>query len=82
LVDLSKYYITYLLHEIVFILLHLPVLQANEWGVQLLAMRGPGYSATVGITPYIHVFIYHVPDMLRTYGSIAVFAGQGELILH
>lgn len=56
-------------------------MQAKQWAQKLLDMRGPGYSeSTVGITPYIHILIYHIPDMLRLYKSIAVFARQGKHI--
>ena len=35
-----------------------------------------GYDSK-SITPYIHVMVYHVPKMLKTYGSIKQFTGQG-----
>jgi hypothetical protein len=35
-----------------------------------------GYDSN-SITPYIHVMVYHVPKMLKTYGSIKQFTGQG-----
>ena len=54
------------------------LVQANDWGKQLLAMRGPGYAQKSPITPYIHMLIYHVPDMLTKYGSLALFSGQGN----
>ena len=30
------------------------------------------------VTPYMHVFAYHVPDTIRRYGSVRQFSGQGE----
>jgi hypothetical protein len=35
-----------------------------------------GYDSK-SITPYIHVMVYHVPKMLKTYGSIKQFTDQG-----
>ncbi len=29
------------------------------------------------VTPYMHVFAYHVPDQIREHGSIRQFSGQG-----
>ena len=29
------------------------------------------------VTPYMHVFAYHVPDQIREHGNIRQFSGQG-----
>ena len=29
------------------------------------------------VTPYMHVLVFHVPEMLRKHGSISVFEQQG-----
>ena len=29
------------------------------------------------VTPYMHVFAYHVPDQIREYGNVRQFSGQG-----
>jgi len=42
-------------------------------------MKGCGYDWSYPITPYIHVMIKHVPDILRRYGSLKHFSGQGRL---
>ena len=36
-----------------------------------------GYSEK-NITPYMHIMVYHVPDMIRHYGNIKKFSGQGK----
>lgn len=41
-------------------------------------MKGPGYDAANPITPYIHVMVYHCPTLLRRYGNIKMFTGQGN----
>ena len=43
-------------------------------------MKGPGYDAANPITPYIHVIVYHCPTLLRKYGNIKMFTGQGNTI--
>ena len=43
-------------------------------------MKGPGYDAANPITPYIHVMVYHCPTLLRKYGNIKMFTGQGNTI--
>ena len=43
-------------------------------------MKGPGYDAANPITPYIHVMVYHCPTLLRRYGNIKMFTGQGNTI--
>ena len=35
-----------------------------------------GYDSS-SITPYMHIMVYHVPKMLKTFGSIKQFTGQG-----
>jgi len=32
----------------------------------------------VDVTPYMHCMVYHVPQMLRRYGNIKQFSGQGR----
>jgi hypothetical protein len=43
-------------------------------------MTGKGYDKTCPITPYIHILIYHVPDMLIVHDEIPfqLFTGQGN----
>ena len=47
---------------------------------QLLRMTGDGYAQTCPITPYIHLMIYHVPEMLQKYKNMKIFTGQGKTI--
>ena len=30
------------------------------------------------VTPYMHIMVYHVPKMLRVFGNIKQFSGQGK----
>ena len=34
------------------------------------------------VTPYMHCMVYHIPRMLRLYGNIKQFSGQGESVSH
>ena len=29
------------------------------------------------ITPYMHAMVYHVPDMMKRFGNVKQFSGQG-----
>jgi hypothetical protein len=51
---------------------------ARKWVLDFrsLSEHLEGYDSK-SITPYIHVMVYHVPKMLKTYGSIKQFTGQG-----
>ncbi|KAK3733413.1 hypothetical protein QZH41_012170 [Actinostola sp. cb2023] len=52
---------------------------ALSWGKLMCARtgKGPGYTQNIIITPYMHIVIYHVPIMLKEYGSLRMFSGQG-----
>ena len=39
-------------------------------------------SEAYSVTPYTHILVYHVPDMMQSYGSIKYFSGQGYLIFN
>ena len=30
------------------------------------------------VTPYMHIMVFHVPKMLRVFGNIKQFSGQGK----
>ena len=30
------------------------------------------------VTPYMHIMVFHVPKMLRHFGNIKQFSGQGK----
>jgi len=45
-------------------------------------MKGEGYNWTNPITPYIHVMVYHLPQILKTFGSVKIFTGQGRLSIN
>ena len=51
---------------------------ARKWVLDFrsLSEHLEGYDSN-SITPYIHVMVYHVQKMLKTYGSIKQFTGQG-----
>ncbi|XP_066925709.1 uncharacterized protein [Clytia hemisphaerica] len=48
-----------------------------EWIGRLKKMNGCGYSWSYPVTPYIHILAKHVPDILRKYGTLRIFSGQG-----
>jgi hypothetical protein len=51
---------------------------ARKWVLDFrsLSEHHEGYDSK-SITSYIHVMVHHVPKMLKTYGSIKQFTGQG-----
>ena len=51
--------------------------QAKQWILDLLALSNEvaGHQKE-SVTPYMHVFMYHVPDQIRRHGSIRQFSGQ------
>ena len=52
------------------------------WAILLLGMQGNGYSWTNPITPYIHLLIFHVHEILTRYRSMRMFTGQGKESCH
>ena len=48
--------------------------EAKEWIVNFISYPG---HANQQVTPYMHVFAYHVPDQIRENGNIRQFSGQG-----
>ena len=36
-----------------------------------------GYSRK-HVTPYMHIMVFHVPDMIERHGNIKMFSGQGK----
>ena len=63
---------------------HIPTLtatgQAKEW-VRYFTSLGDRYEGyqLKNVTPYMHCLVYHVPDMMRRYGSLKKFSCQGKL---
>ena len=54
--------------------------QAKEW-VNLfltLSTKCEGFQRK-NITPYIHSLVYHVPEMIKKFGNIKQFSGQGKV---
>ena len=41
-------------------------------------MKGCGYDWTYPVTPYIHIMVKHVPELLRRFGTMQQFSGQGK----
>ena len=35
-------------------------------------------SVSKHVTPYMHIMVFHVPMMLRVFGNIKHFSGQGK----
>ena len=55
-------------------------LQARNWAQLWASMAGigPGYLKDVIITPFIHMLVFHVPNMSKIHGSLKNFSGQGK----
>ena len=34
------------------------------------------------VTPYMHCMVYHVPEMLKKYGNLRQFSGQGMYVCY
>ena len=51
-----------------------------QWARDLLCMQGNGYAWTNPITPYIHILIRHLADILKKYKTLRIFSGQGQYI--
>ena len=58
-------------------------IQTRQW-VDLFLSLGSHYEGfqRKDITPYMHIFAYHVPVMIAQLGSIKHFSGQGMHRLH
>ena len=52
--------------------------QAKQWVRDFLQLgtQLQGYQKK-HVTPYMHVLVYHIPGMLRRFGNIKQFSGQG-----
>jgi len=53
-------------------------MQAKDWVNNFLALgdRCERFQRC-SITPYIHIMVYHVPSMLKRFGNLKQFLGQG-----
>ena len=51
--------------------------EAVEWMKQYLELggRAPGFERR-SVTPYMHIMIYHVPQMIKEHGCLKKFSGQ------
>ncbi|XP_057293784.1 uncharacterized protein LOC130622344 [Hydractinia symbiolongicarpus] len=52
-------------------------IEVVKWVEMLKNMPGCGYDPSISVTPYIHIFVKHVPDLLRRFGTLRPFSGQG-----
>ena len=54
-------------------------LQVKEWikSFWKLGHICAGYKPC-NVTPYMHIMVYHVPDLIRTYGNIKQYSCQGN----
>jgi len=52
-------------------------MQAKDWVNNFLALedRCEGFQWR-SITPYIHIMVYHVPSMLKSFGNLKQFSEQ------
>ena len=41
-------------------------------------MNGCGYDWAYPVTPYIHIMVKHVKEIMKKYGSVKLFSGQGN----
>ena len=55
------------------------ILQAKLWVHDFVELGDlmQGYQRK-HVTPYMHIMVYHVPKMLRVFGNIKQFSGQGK----
>uniref|UniRef100_A0A7M5V8K2 Uncharacterized protein n=2 Tax=Clytia hemisphaerica TaxID=252671 RepID=A0A7M5V8K2_9CNID len=51
--------------------------KAIAWVYKLKKMNGCGYDWSFPVTPYIHIMVKHIPDILRKYKTLRIFSGQG-----
>ena len=53
--------------------------KAKEWIKLYLSLSNKllGY-ANKDITPYMHIMVFHVPRIIKRYGNLKQFSGQGE----
>lgn len=54
-------------------------MQAKEWVIQFttLGQKYEGFQRK-HVTPYMHAMVFCVPVMMRMYGDMRKFSGQGE----
>ena len=56
--------------------------QAKDW-IKLFMSLGSkceGFQKK-RVTPYMHLMVYHIPVMIKEYGNIKQFSGQGVQLL-
>jgi hypothetical protein len=50
--------------------------KAKKWVDTFLQVKSDGHQRK-NITPYIHIMVYHIPQLMRLHGGIKRFTGQG-----
>ena len=53
---------------------------AKEWVISFSSIM-PGHDKS-NVTPYTHIMAFHVPDVMRKFGNIRQFSGQGKYFLY
>lgn len=53
--------------------------RARDWVQGYIRLGAAVYKEMghAGVTPYIHTMVYHVPRVLKLYGSLELFTEQG-----
>ena len=73
------YFIIMLRHSVFKLWCLFHSIQAKQW-VNVFTRLGDQYQGYQRkyVTPYMHAFVFHVPDMMRHFGSLKQFSGQGR----
>ena len=48
--------------------------------VSLETSNAPGWKFKFVVTPYIHIMIMHIPDLMISLEGIKKFTGQGQIL--
>ena len=56
-------------------------IKAREWITDFIAFSAEldGHQKS-RVTPYMHIMAYHVPEMMKKYGNVRQFSGQGHFL--
>ena len=58
-------------------------IKAREWITDFIAFSAEldGHQKS-RVTPYMHIMAYHVPEMMKKYGNVRQFSGQGHFFMY
>ena len=61
--------------------MHTACIQGKQWIDLFLSIKEEGHQRKY-VTPYMHVMVYHTPNVIRQYGNLKQFSCQGLYINH